>query len=257
MNESVKHLSDIALASFNRDGYLIVPALLADSVCERMSKVAREHLSATLAPVEFETDIQYPGAPEDRDSAGGDTVRRLLNACSRDSIFRSWATSADLRHTLAQLFGDDAIVLSQSHHNCVMTKVPGHSSATLWHQDNRYWSFDKENLISVWLALGAENHANGCLYVIPGSHELDIAPGRFDASLFLRPDLPENRRLIASARAVELARGDVLFFHSRLFHAAGRNTTSETKFSLVLTYHEASNYPISGTRSARYPGINL
>lgn len=257
MSESLEQLSDIALERFRRDGYVIVPALVASNICEQMSGVAREHLSATLAPVEFETDVEYPGAPENRESVGGDTVRRLLNACARDSIFRTWATSADLRYVLAQLFGHDAVVLSQSHHNCVMTKVPGHSSETLWHQDNRYWSFDQEHLISAWLALGAENHDNGCLYVIPGSHELDIAPGRFDASLFLRPDLPENQELIASKRAVELAKGDVLFFHSRLFHAAGRNTGPETKFSVVFTYHEASNYPISGTRSARYPGIKL
>ena len=37
-----------------------------------------------------------------------------------------------------------------------MTKAKTYSSATLWHQDNRYWSFEEENLISVWLALGDE-----------------------------------------------------------------------------------------------------
>ena len=49
--------------------------------------------------------------------------------------------------------------------------------------------------------------------------------------------------------------GDVLFFHARLFHAASRNTSSETKYSLVYTYHEASNAPIESTRSAQFPSI--
>ncbi len=34
-----------------------------------------------------------------------------------------------------------------------------------------------------------------------------------------------------------LIQGDALFFHSKLFHAADRNLTNETKLSLVFTYH--------------------
>ena len=138
-----------------------------------------------------------------------------------------------------------------------MTKHPGFSSATLWHQDNRFWSFDEENLISVWLSLSQETERNGCLRVIPGTHLAQFEPGRFDAGLFLRPDLQENKALIAKSFLVELNRGDVLFFHSRLFHAAGRNLTNETKLSLVFTYHEASNRPIKETRSARFPAISF
>ena len=54
---------------------------------------------------------------------------------------------------------------------------------------------------------------------------------------------------------VFMEKGDVLFFHSRLFHAAGRNLSEETKFSLVFTYHEAGNRPITGTRSSRFPSV--
>jgi phytanoyl-CoA hydroxylase len=93
--------------------------------------------------------------------------------------------------------------------------------------------------------------------VIPGTHNMAFEPGRFDASLFLRPDLAENKALIAESRKVPLAKGDVLFFHSKLFHAAGRNLSAETKFSLVFSYHEAGNHPIEETRSARFPGIPL
>ena len=171
-------------------------------------------------------------------------------------LFRSWATAAIVGEVLRGIFrhpGD--VLLSQCHHNCVMTKAPGYSSATLWHQDNRYWSFDREDLVSVWLALGREDRTNGCLRVIPGSHKLDLASGRFDSALFLRPDLPENKALISQSEMVTLNEGDVLFFHSRLFHAAGRNLTEETKFSAVFTYHQADNHPIADTRSARFPSI--
>jgi hypothetical protein len=149
------------------------------------------------------------------------------------------------------------VEFAQSHHNCIMTKYPGYSSATLWHQDIRYWSFDRPELVSTWLALGDENPANGSLQVIPGSHRLELDRGRLDAELFLRPELPENAELIATAVPVTLAAGDVLFFDAQTFHAAGTNTTDEVKLSAVFTYHRRDNRPIAGTRSANYPSLEM
>ena len=138
----------------------------------------------------------------------------------------------------------ERIELSQCHHNCVMTKHPGFSSSTAWHQDIRYWSFDAPELVSVWLALGPEHEENGALQVIPGTHRLDLDRGRFDRHLFLRPELEENRALIDTATLVELEAGDALFFHCRLFHAAGQNRSGEVKLSAVFTYHTRNNRPI-------------
>ena len=69
--------------------------------------------------------------------------------------------------------------------------------------------------------------------------------------------LADNRQLIGTQRRVELDPGDVLFFHCRLFHAAGHNQTADTKFSLVFTYHAADNRPFAGSRSASLPDIPL
>jgi len=153
--------------------------------------------------------------------------------------------------------GSDELLLSQNHHNCVMTKHPGFSSQTSWHQDIRYWRFDRPELVSTWIALGAENVANGALLLIPGSHKLNIDPGRFDAALFLRTDLEENAALLSTAVAVELEAGDVLFFHSRTLHAAGQNDSETVKRSIVFTYHTTDNQPIPQTRSAVFEDIEV
>ncbi len=253
----VNPLSELQSAGFQRDGFVVLPGLLDESQRMHMREVADAHVAAQLAPVEYEVDVQYPGAPANAEAAGAATSRRLLHAYSRHEIFRDWATHPGIKSILQSLFVDDTVELSQCHHNCVMTKHPGFSSATLWHQDNRYWSFDEQNLISVWTALGDETRENGCLRVIPGSHQLVLEPGCFDASKFLRTDLAENKALIQKAQQVELKAGDVLFFHSRLFHAAGRNLTDYVKYSLVFTYHQSRNRPIENTRSARSPGILL
>lgn len=247
---------------FEREGYVIAHKLVPPTDLAAMRGVALGALKPLLGPAEFESETDYPGAPTDADAPGGETPRRLLHAFPRHAMYRRWAMSKEVvgrvrRYLGVEAYGPDSIRLSQCHHNCVMTKHPGYSSATLWHQDIRYWSFDRPELISVWFALGDEREANGALSVIPSTHELNPDRGRLDRDYFLRPELVENRALIDKARQIELDAGDVMFFHCNLFHAAGRNRTGTVKLSLVFTYHAGDNQPIPGTRSARYPSINV
>ena len=243
--------------AFWRDGCFILRDFVDEQRCIEFREIAEHHLVNQLAPIEYEADVQYPGAPENRDAEGGKTPRRLLQAISRHSKFRCWAQSDQLVSILEKLFRSADLSLSQTHHNCIMTKQPGYSSETLWHQDNRYWSFEEENLISVWLALGDEDIENGCLRVIKGSHREQLDPERFDAEQFLRTEMPSNKKLVDQSVPLELSVGDALFFHSRLLHAAGRNLTDKPKLSLVFTYHTKENQPIQNSRSAKLPEIFL
>ena len=236
-------------------GFLVRRGLLSPARVQALVEVVDGSLNPALAPVEYEADVHYPGAPGSINAPGGRTPRRLLNAFGRDAAFRAIARDGTIVKTLRSLMADSTIMLSQNHHNCVMTKHPGFSSVTSWHQDIRYWRFDRRELVSVWIALGPETVDNGCLLVIPGSHQLEFDPGQFDAALFFREDYEPNAGLLASATPVELAAGDVLFFHSRTLHAAGRNQSDVIKRSVVFTYREANNQPIPETRSAVYEDI--
>jgi phytanoyl-CoA hydroxylase len=247
------HLAQVA--DFQRDGFVIQRGLLNSESVQALVDVIDQSLAPALAPVEFEADVHYPGAPESVHAPGGRTPRRLLNAYGRDGAFRAVAREPAIVAMLNALTGSRELLLSQNHHNCVMTKHPGFSSVTSWHQDIRYWRFDRRELVSVWIALGPETVDNGCLLVIPGSHQLEFDPGQFDAALFFREDYEPNTGLLASATPVELQAGDVLFFHSRTLHAAGRNESEVLKRSLVFTYRAADNPPIPETRSAVYEDI--
>lgn len=242
---------------FAAAGFVVRKAFCPQSVCTSALTEVRAQLDPVLAPAEFEADVGYPGAPISRAVAGGRTPRRLLSAVSRFPTLKAFATSHEVKTEIQALLGVANVSLSQAHHNCVMTKSPEHSSATLWHQDVRYWSFDRPELVSMWVALGAENVRNGSLRVIPGSHLLDLDRGRFDHALFLRPEVAENKLLLRTAKLLELDPGDVLFFHGRLFHAAGPNRTPQVKLSAVFTYHATDNKPIPGTRSAQYESVVL
>jgi phytanoyl-CoA hydroxylase len=249
MNAESLSLTAAQLDHFLREGYLLLPGLAAPARCDAMLAVSREHLQRAVPPVEYEAELGYPGVPASLDAPGGQTIRRLRGAWQRDPVLRDWAQDPALLAPLRQLLGTD-IRLVLAHHNCMMTKHPGYGTATGWHRDIRYWSFQRNELVTAWLALGSEREANGALKVIPGSHRLAVQPHQLDELDFLRPELEENRALFAQGRVVELEAGDVLLFHSGLFHAAGRNDGDTVKHSLVFAYRAADNLPLPGSRSA-------
>lgn len=249
MNAVESILSRTQTEQFYQDGFLIFRAMVAPEACEKMLRVVQDHLQHAVSPIEYEAQLGYPGAPTSMEAIGGRTIRRLRSAYQRSACFQDWADNLELRVKLAELLGEE-VCLTLAHHNCIMTKHPDFGTATGWHRDIRYWSFARPDLISVWLALGDETASNGALKFIPGSHRMPIAPEQMDDLDFLLPDHPANQALFKHSITPQLQQGDVVFFHSKLFHAAGKNTSQSVKTSVVFAYRGKSNLPIAGTRSA-------
>ncbi len=237
------------ISTLREQGFVVVRSLVDQAHCTAMKQIAEQALAQKVSPVEFEADLRYPGAPTSRDSEGGETIRRLLNAYGRDLSFQEWACSPFIRAWM-QAYFDTPVLLSQTHHNCIMTKHPTYGSLTGWHRDARYWSFEQDDLVSVWLALGTEKIENGALWFIPKSHQLELPAECFDEQAFFRTDLPGNAALIRTAVSPELNAGDVVFFHCNTLHSAEQNRTNQVKLSLVFTYHSVDNAPLPNTRSS-------
>lgn len=241
---------------FHRNGYLILRGFTTPTEVATLRAVAEEHLRREIGPLEYEADLHYPGAPVSRMAEGGKTVRRLLQAQGRHPAFTDWLNQPQLLACLHQLLGSQ-VMMPLAHHNCIMTKQPRFSSDTGWHQDIRYWSFERPELINAWLALGPEREDNGCLRLIPGSQRLQFAASQFGDATFFREDVLENQAILAQAITAELAAGDLLLFHCRMLHSATRNFSGQTKFSAVFTFCAGDNAAIPGTRSASLPELLL
>lgn len=237
---------------FHKNGYLIRRSLVTGAALDSIKNAAIAMAEAAQPPAEYEADVHYEGAPQSRDHKGGQTVRRFLDVFDREPAFAKFGSSEKVKSLLTSLM-NDSIYLVRSHHNSLMTKNPKYSSQTNWHRDIRYWHYEHENLISVWLALGHEAPENGALMLIPGSHRLEFERQNFDEKMFFKKDLPENEALINSAIMADLAPGDVLFFHCRTLHAASQNSTDVTKHSLVFTYRPGQTKPLKNTRSSLKP----
>ncbi|MFT6407807.1 MAG: phytanoyl-CoA hydroxylase [Arenicella sp.] len=238
------------IQQFKIDGYLVLPSLLESDEVSALRKLAEYHSEARIGPFELEAQLNYPGAPSSTNSVGGETIRRLLMAYQRDVAFAQQASRSDIVGGIKQILDTQKLRLNPNHHNCIMTKQPAYSSETLWHRDTRYWNFSDKYLVNAWFALGDELLENGAMKILPGSHRWEVQEQALDEAQFLTLDHPDNQYRLATQRLVTLNRGDVLLFSAHCFHAAGKNTSTQPKFSMVFTYHADSTTPISGTHSS-------
>ncbi|SFV65082.1 Phytanoyl-CoA dioxygenase [hydrothermal vent metagenome] len=257
-------LTEEQLQAFEENGFLLLPEFADHELCNTIKDIAKAHLKHKVPPIETETE--YVGkSKEERKyitdgkahlAEGHITVRRLRQVYHRDIVFKHWMENKKIRPVLKQVLGE-APVITIAHHNSIMTKMPHTSTETRWHQDFRYWSFENDNLVSVWLALDEESSDNGVLEFIPGSHRMSFDLSQFDKKEYFSDTLPQNGEIVAKKVSHPLRKGDVVLFHCKLLHRANRNMTDEPKISFVYTVKGCSNKAIEGTRSTAYEEVPL
>jgi phytanoyl-CoA hydroxylase len=258
------NLTQNQLDEFNRDGFLILPNFADKEMCEAILDVALAHLKHKIEPLETEIDYgikskKYRTDISDYSSIEKSkkiTVRRLRQVYNRDILFKNWMENKKIRPLLKQILDDD-IVITLAHHNSIMTKMPYSSTQTEWHQDRRYWSYDGDNLVSIWLALGKENTDNGVLEFIPKSHKMKFSEEQFEDKEYFSKVHPLNMSLIETKDSYPLNQGDVVIFHSKLLHRANANNTDKPKVSFVYTVKGKSINVIKNSRSSQYSEILL
>ena len=226
---------------FQTNGFLLLKQFADHQLCDDIRNLAAKHLYERTEPIESEEEYLQK-------SSDAKTTRRLRQVYDREPLFRAWMTEPEIRPVLEQLLGEEPRLLL-AHHNSIMTKLPHVSSVTSWHQDIRYWHYENDNLLSVWLSLGDEFLDNGLLEFIPGSHRMTFTPGQFDEKSGFRDDLPQNRAIIDKRVHFDLKKGDVVLFHAKTLHAASKNNTDSPKISFVYSVRGISNRPIPDTRS--------
>jgi ectoine hydroxylase-related dioxygenase (phytanoyl-CoA dioxygenase family) len=125
-----------------------------------------------------------------------------------------------------------------------ISKDPLVGRATPWHEDSAYWngrfsSYDR--IVTVWLALGPSNRENGCMRVIPGSHEAggfsDYVPTDMTVQTF-HAEIPG----VDESKAVyfELERGQCSLHDGRIVHGAKPNTSTVRRTGYTMRYFPAS-----------------
>jgi Phytanoyl-CoA dioxygenase (PhyH) len=120
-------------------------------------------------------------------------------------------------------------------------KLRGNTKPVQWHQDNGYGQLDPTNAISCLTALDDTDRANGCLWIIPGSHKWrqlvhgqgKAAPdGKFRAEQIMEVDE-------STAIPIAMKAGDCLLFHGWTLHKSEGNFSDRDRRILFFRYADA------------------
>jgi ectoine hydroxylase-related dioxygenase (phytanoyl-CoA dioxygenase family) len=104
------------------------------------------------------------------------------------------------------------------------------------HQDQYYLQVQPGTCVAAWMAVDRSDIENGCLQVVPGSHDLPVLCTE-DASLEVSfTDVTVPLPTGISPEPVTMDPGDVLFFNGQIIHGSLPNT-SDVRFRQSLVGH--------------------
>ncbi len=254
---------------YETEGYLVLPRLLSD---------------ADLAPAQAAMEFKVSAIAADLLAAGliTDTLEHLpfktrlaaLFAHLTDQDFlkygRGWRDRLpgyyDLMMNPLILDAVESLIGGELFANPVYNtrpKVPQVAAGAVpWHQDKSYWPGANANpVITVWIPLVATTLENGCLHLMPRTHQRRLLPfhrEQITSTEYLETDaadLPAGARVVA----LPMEAGGALLFNDRCLHMSTVNNSDHVRWSVDLRYQPTDQDPMTKhgigflARSRRYP----
>ena len=219
------NLSQAEIDTYNRDGYLIPDFRLATDKVAALQKALDDALAAN------------PGVrPEHLVSihVKGKNAEGVVG----NSAFLDLAADPDILDLVQACIGPD-IILWGCHLFC---KPAGDGLEVPWHQDGHYWPIRPLATCTVWVALEASDRDNGCLKVIPGSHNPAVLKDHLrEEGGALTQRLGEDAFNEADSVDVELEPGQMSLHDVYMIHGSNRNTSARRRAGLAIRYMPATS----------------
>jgi ectoine hydroxylase-related dioxygenase (phytanoyl-CoA dioxygenase family) len=229
-------LSASQLASWQRDGFFVVPRFADPTVCKAMLERVTVLCASAETGADVASALRMPepalrGAP----GTAAERTSKLFRIHRHEPVFNAFCRDSRLLTLVSALLGPDLdCFLSQ-----FIFKNPG-ALGQPWHQDAFYFPFDRRPQVGVWLAVTRATLENGPLWVLPGSQREPIhrvEPDRREHAQMGYVEITDHD--MTGERPVLLEPGDVLLFHSHLMHKSTDNLSSGMRAAMVYHYGEA------------------
>lgn len=261
-------LSSQQLEQYEREGFVLLKNFIEANACDRLRSRA-EDLVREFDPQEivsiFST-CEQTRTSDDYFLESGDKIRFFFeeNAFNADGSFRQEkATSINkighALHDLDRVFdefsrrdeikelvshlGIDQALLLQSMY---IFKQPNIGGEVTCHQDATFLYTEPLRMVGLWFALEHATIENGCLWVIPGGHQMGLK------SRFLRAEAGGTRFEVFddspwaedNLQPLEVEKGTLIVLHPLLPHLSRENRSPKSRHAYTLHVIDASvNYP--------------
>lgn len=227
--------TDQQVAQFRKDGFLIVRGLLTkvdvSTLKEHIAVVASGAAGVDPARLQKEPRVvQGEAEPASR----ADSYRKMSHLAFEDQVFRSHALNDRILDCIEALLGDPDIKLYQDQ---LFMKPPRIGSRQSYHQDQPlgFTVEPSDRMVTCWAALDDATIANGCLWMLPGTHR----HGRIDRKRWQEFEAQALAGELAQEQPVELKVGDCSFHHGHILHSSRPNLTDQRRWGYATHYVSA------------------
>ncbi|HEY3456435.1 MAG TPA: phytanoyl-CoA dioxygenase family protein [Bryobacteraceae bacterium] len=236
-------ISNTRLKEYEQNGFILEKGMFDAEEIDLLRRAAKE---------DRELDQHSFG----RGDGEGGTVRLSLWNHPGDTLYGMFARCETIVNSAERLLEGEVY----HYHSKMIMKDAKVGGAWAWHQDYGYWYQNGvlyPLLTSASIAVDPATRENGCLQVLKGSHQL----GRIDHVLTGDQAGADLERVAEAQKRletvyVEMAPGDVLFFHANLLHRSDQNKSDKPRWSMICCYNAARNDPYKEAHHPRYTPLS-
>lgn len=227
-------ISQNQVKQFWEDGFLIVEDLLDEDeiavLRQRSDWIASgeaDHIANNLLQVEPEV-----AAGVEQTDTYAKSLRKMSHLAFYDPVFERHARNPKILDIIEALLGADLKLYQDQ----LFMKPPKIGSRQRYHQDMPLGFFiDPPDMVTCWAALDDSTIENGCLWMLPGTHQFGIIEQEAWADYeqqSLEGRLPNEKPIV-------MRTGSCSFHHGLILHSSQPNLTDHPRRGYATHYVSA------------------
>jgi phytanoyl-CoA hydroxylase len=227
-------LTQEQIASYREQGYIGIDRVLSAEEVDALRQTTDEFVEKSRSIAE--SDAVFDLEPDH--SADSPKLRRLKSPVAQHAVYNNMLHHQRILDIVAQLIGDRI----RTNGDKLNMKSGGFGSPVEWHQDWAFYPHTNDDLLAVGVCIDEMNEENGCLLVIPGSHQGPIHDHHLDghfAGAVTAADFDDS-----AAEKIELKAGGISIHHVRALHGSLPNTSPNPRRLLLLQYCAGDSWPL-------------
>jgi ectoine hydroxylase-related dioxygenase (phytanoyl-CoA dioxygenase family) len=249
-------ITDAQWKEYEELGYLKIGRIADDQfrkMQERIDEImlgqAKIDYTKLLMQLDSATGAYEDAGEQSLGFKGATLDYRKIQELEHDAVFREYLLDPVFRDICDRTYGAGTpVALFRA---MFMNKPANRGTFLPWHQD-RWTALDRDPQITLWTAIDPATQKNGCVQVIPRSHQHGL----------INPTHPSGFLNKAQAAAIctpdrivylELEAGEVVLLHNYLLHASDVNRSAQSRRAFSVCYMEAST--LQNGEAGKFPAV--
>ena len=219
---------------YRREGYLIVRDVLGPEAISALQDITDDFIESSRLLIESSDVLEL----DTGHTAEEPRIRRIKSPHRHHEVFAASLSHPKLLDIVEALIGPNI----RWHHTKLNAKAPGGGRQVEWHTDWGYYPHTNSDLLEIGIALDPITLENGCLRILPRSHDGPVWD-HYQGDSFVGAVEPGTFDMKASI-PIELELGDISIHHVRALHGSAPNLSERNRRLLLQGYAAADAWPL-------------